>query len=252
MAELETEVRDRVFIITMNRPERKNALTRAMYDGLNDALDRYAADDDLRAAVLTGAGGSFTAGNDLQDFMNDPPTDESSPIIGFLRRLVEAEKPLVAAISGPAVGIGTTLLLHFDLAYSDTSAVFRLPFVPLGLVPEGGSSLLLPRALGHRRASELLLLGDKFSPETARELGLLNAIVTEGDVFEHALARTAELTKQAPSAVREAKRLLKAPYREELLEVIRQEAALFVERLRSPEAMEAFRAFFEKREPNFG
>lgn len=250
MGHITTERRGRVFQITMDRPERKNALTRDMYVALNHALQTYSRDSDLRVALITGAGGSFTSGNDLQDFMNDPPMDESSPVMEFLRRLVELEKPLVAAVQGPAVGIGTTLLLHADLAYADATAVFRMPFVPLGLVPEGGSSLLLPRALGHRRAAELLLLGDKFGPGAAREVGLINEVVA-GDVLEHALDVAGSLAKRAPRAVKEAKRLMKAPYRDELLAVIRAEGEEFARALRSPEAAEAFRAFFEKREPSF-
>ncbi|MEL6338351.1 MAG: enoyl-CoA hydratase [Myxococcota bacterium] len=249
MNAIRTERQERVLLITLDRPERKNALTRAMYEALNDAFDRYGADSQLRAAVITGAGDTFTAGNDLQDFMDEPPVDDSSPVMGFLRRLVELEKPLIAAVRGSAVGIGTTLLLHMDLAFADSTARFRMPFVRLGLVPEGGSSLLLPQALGHRRAAELLLLSEWFEPEVARELGLLNQVVS--DPLEHALMRAKALAQQAPQAVVQAKRLLKAPYRDALLKVMRAEGQLFGERLRSPEAMEAFRAFFEKREPNF-
>ncbi len=250
MGQISTERRGRVFLITMQRPERKNALTQDMYVALNDALDSYSEDPELRVALIHGADGCFTAGNDLQDFMNASMDVDSSPVFGFLRRLVELPKPLIAAVQGPAVGIGTTLLLHADLAYADQTAVFRMPFVPLGLVPEGGSSLLLPLALGHRRASELLLLGDTFGPEVAREVGIVNEVV-EGDVLAHAHAVAETLAKRAPRAVREAKRLLKAPYREQLLEVIHTEGEEFARALRSPEAAEAFRAFFEKREPRF-
>ncbi|MEO0812335.1 MAG: enoyl-CoA hydratase-related protein, partial [Myxococcota bacterium] len=217
MGQITTERHERIFVITMDRPERKNALTQTMYEGLNQAFDEFSSDSTLRVALIRGAGQCFTAGNDLQDFMNAPPLDSSSPVMQFLKRLAELEKPLVASVQGPAVGIGTTLLLHADLAYADQTAAFRLPFVPLGLVPEGGSSLLLPRILGHRRASELLLLGEKFGADTAREMGIVNEMV-EGDVFARAMDRATALAQQAPRAVMQSKALMKAPYRDALRE----------------------------------
>ena len=238
-----------VLRLTLARPEKKNALTRAMYTALAEALDGAADDAGVRAVVLAGSGGAFTAGNDLFDFMMDPPKDETSPVFRFLRALVHFPKPLVAAVEGVAIGIGTTLLLHCDLAYAAPSARFKMPFVDLGLVPEAASSLLVPRLAGGRRASELLLLGDAFGAETAREIGLVNAVAD--DPVALATERAEALAAKPPAAVRLSKSLLRAPLRERVDAVIEEEAGLFVSRLQSPEAMEAFTAFMEKRAPDF-
>ncbi len=199
--------------------------------------------------MLTGAGGVFTAGNDLADFMMDPPTGPDSAVFQFLQAASTFPKPLLAAIEGPAIGIGTTVLLHCDFAYAAPSARFKMPFVDLGLVPEAASSLLVPRLAGHARASELLLLGATFSAETAREIGLVNAV---GDApLERAQETARALAKKPPEAVRLSKALIKASTAEAVGETIVREGALFIERLGSPEAQEAFAAFFEKREPVF-
>ena len=238
-----------VLHLTLARPEKKNALTRAMYATLADELEAAATDAAVRVVLLSGDGGAFTAGNDLFDFMMDPPRDETSPVFRFLRAAVGFPKPLIAAVEGVAIGIGTTLLLHCDLAYAAPDARFKMPFVDLGLVPEAASSLLIPRLAGGVRAAELLLLGDVFSAEAAREIGLVNAVVEAPTV--HALAVAARLAAKPPAAVRQSKALLRAPTADAVVQTMEAEARLFIERLQSPEAQEAFTAFMEKRAPDF-
>ena len=246
---LHSERRGRVLHLALARPEKKNALTRAMYAGLAEALTEAEGDKEARAVVISGEGGTFTAGNDLFDFMMDPPRDETSPVFQFLHAAVGFAKPLIAAVEGVAIGIGTTLLLHCDLAYAAPSARFKMPFTDLGLVPEAGSSLLIPRLAGGVRASELLLMGDVFDAETAREIGLVNAVVD--DPLRHAMERAQALALKPPAAVRQSKALMRAPLQERVLQTIREEAALFIGRLQSEEAQEAFTAFMEKRAPDF-
>ena len=240
---------ERVLTLTLDRAEKKNAITGAMYAGLTAELAAAADDDAVRAVVLTGAGGVFTAGNDLGDFLMDPPTGPDSAVFQFLQAVSTFPKPLLAAIEGPAVGIGTTVLLHCDFAYAAPSAVFKMPFVDLGLVPEAASSLLVPRLAGTARAAELLMLGRSFSAETAREIGLVNA-VTDAPLAE-AQKTAAEIATKAPEAVRLTKALLKRETAGAVGETIVREGELFIERLGSPEAQEAFSAFFEKRPPRF-
>lgn len=240
---------DRVLTLTLDRAAKKNAITGAMYAALTDALVGAVDDPEVRAVVLTGAGGVFTAGNDLGDFLMDPPTGPESSVFQFLKAVSTFPKPLLAAVEGPAVGIGTTVLLHCDFAYAAPSATFKMPFVDLGLVPEAASSLLVPRLAGSARASELLMLGRAFSAETAREIGLVNAVAD--DPLAAAQQTAAEIARKAPEAVRLTKALLKRATAEAVGETIVREGELFVERLGSPEAQEAFSAFFEKRTPEF-
>ncbi|MEO0558940.1 MAG: enoyl-CoA hydratase [Bacteroidota bacterium] len=240
-----------VLHITLSRIEKKNALTRAMYDALADALAEAAASAETCVVVLSGRDRVFTAGNDLMDFMAAPPTGPDSPVFRFLTALVGFPKPLLVAVDGPAIGIGTTLLLHADLAYATPETRFQMPFVPLGLVPEAASSLLLPRLAGHARAAELLMFGEPFSADTAREIGLVNEIVDSDAVVSRALERARQLAALPPSAVRQTKAFLRRPLAEAVAETISQEGAAFMERLTSPEAQEAFTAFFEKRPPDF-
>ena len=238
-----------VLRLTLDRPAKKNAITRAMYTALADALADAERDPAVRAVVLGGRGGAFTAGNDLGDFMMDPPTGPDSPTFRFLAAVSAFPKPLVAAVEGAAIGIGTTVLLHCDLAYAAPEALFKMPFVDLGLVPEAASSLLLPRLAGQARATELLMLGESFSAEVAREIGLVNEVVA--DPAARAVERARALAAKPPEAIRLTKALLRGETAEAVGATIAREGELFVGRLQSPEAEEAFTAFFEKRAPDF-
>lgn len=250
---LRAETSDRgVLTLTLDRAEKKNALTQAMYQGLCAHLTEAAQDPEVRVVVLTGAGSAFTAGNDLQDFMQAPPTSASdSPVIRFLLTLVDFPKPLMAAVRGPAVGVGTTLLFHCDLVYVTEDSRFVLPFVGLGLVPEGGSSLLLPRAVGLQRASEALFLGEPLDAQTAYRWGWVNQVVAADSLDDLVRERAEALSDQPVGSLMHAKDLLRGPHRTELRDTIMREAEVFMQRLTSPEAQEAFTAFFEKRKPDF-
>jgi enoyl-CoA hydratase/carnithine racemase len=237
--------------LVFNRPAKKNALTVAMYAALADELARAASSDAVRAVVITGAGDTFTAGNDIHDFVADPPVSDDSHVVRFLKALVSFPKPVVAAVNGAAIGIGTTMLLHCDLVLASPTARFQLPFVKLGLCPEGGSSLLLPRMLGLQRASEVLLWGEPFDARVARDMGLVNEIVEEGGLLASTASRVERLLELPPDAIAAAKELIRAPLRTELLETMLREANAFQKRLASSEAAEAFAAFVEKRKPRF-
>jgi enoyl-CoA hydratase/carnithine racemase len=237
--------------LTLTRPEKRNALTLGMYARLVELLVECAADRRVRVVLINGAGGAFTAGNDIRDFMSHPQAGEDSPVLRFLHTLVDFDKPLVAAVSGPAIGVGTTMLLHCDLVLASASARFQLPFVNLGLSAEGASSLLLPASSGMARASELLLLGEPFDAARAREAGIVNEVCPDEELTGRAAARAELLAERPPEAVLATKRLLRAPLRAALHEAIDREAAEFRARLVSPEAAEAFAAFFEKRKPDF-
>lgn len=244
-----------VATIEIARPEKKNALTMAMYQAMADAIDAARADAGVRALLITGQPGIFTSGNDLEDFMQRPPgagsNAEASPVRQFMRALLECDKPVVAAVTGAAIGIGTTLLLHCDLVYVSDEARLAMPFVGLGLVPEFASSLLLPQRIGMARAAEKLLLGDPFSGADAVEMGLANAVLPAGEVVNHARRVAERFNALPPGAVRESKRLLRAPQQQAVVDTIETEGELFAARLRSPEAKEAFQAFFQKRRPDF-
>ncbi len=246
-----TATLDRVATIEIARPQKKNALTVAMYQAMAEALEAARADAGVRAVLITGQPGIFTSGNDLEDFVQRPPASEDSPVFRFMRALVQCDKPVVAAVTGAAIGIGTTMLLHCDLVYVADDAQLAMPFVGLGLVPEFASSLLLPQRVGHARAAQRLLLGDPFGAAEAVELGIANAVLPAGEVVRHARRIAERFNALPPAAVREAKRLLRAPQTEAVLATIRTEGEAFVQALRSPEAREAFQAFFEKRKPDF-
>ncbi len=244
------EVKDRVMWIRMNRPEKKNALTGAMYIAMSDAITQAANDPLVRAILITGTQDCFTAGNDLVDFANAKPGGPS-PAITFLQTISTAQKPVIAAVSGVAVGIGTTMLLHCDLVYAATSARFHLPFVNLGLCAEGGSSLLLPAMLGQHRAAELLLFGDPFGPETAKEFGIVNQIFPDDDLWASAGAKAQQLAEKPPAALRATKALLKHHTGAALAETMLREAHQFGALLQGVEAREAMTAFMERRKPDF-
>ncbi|MCP5271823.1 MAG: enoyl-CoA hydratase [Burkholderiaceae bacterium] len=253
---IKTATLNGVATIEIARPEKKNALTVAMYQAMADALRAAAADGAVRAVLITGQPSIFTSGNDIEDFMARPPgaggsATEEAPVFQFMKALLETEKPVVAAVTGAAIGIGTTMLLHCDFVYVADDARLAMPFVGLGLVPEYASSLLVPQLMGPRRAAEKLLLGDPFTGEQAVECGIANAVLPASEVALHARRVAERFNALPPGAVREAKRLMRGPQREQMLKVIAEEGALFSTRLRSPEAMEAFQAFFQKRAPDF-
>lgn len=242
---------ENILTLTMNRPDKKNALNLAMYAALAAGIRGAASDDAVRVILITGSDDCFTSGNDLADFLGAPPTGMDSPVMQFLLAISEARKPLVAAVNGAAVGVGVTMLLHCDLVYAGSSATMQMPFVNLGLCPEAGSTLLLPRLMGHQRAAELLLLGETFSADKACGLGIVTAVCADADVLPHARARALQLAAQPAVAVRLAKALLKREYAAMLQETIVEEAAQFMARLKSPEATEALQAFMQRRKPDF-
>ena len=246
---IRAETSGRVARIRFDRLDKKNAITAEMYAMLADALAAADADREVRAILLHGTADCFTAGNDLADFLKRPPADESSPTWRFFKVLPNLAKPVVAAVGGPAVGIGTTLLLHCDLVYAAPNARFQMPFVPLGIVPEFASTFLLPLYAGYQRAAELFLLGQPFSAQKAYEAGLVCSIAE--DVLGEAEKAATALAALPPESIRLTKRLMKARYGAAVSEAIAEEGRLFRERLGSPEAKEAMSAFLEKRKPDF-
>lgn len=250
-AAVRLELADGVFHIQMARPEKKNALTADMYQTMADALASAESDPAVRVILISGAGGNFTAGNDLADFLATPPMDESAPVYRFIEGFSRLEKPFVAAVEGVAIGVGTTMLLHCDLVYAGSSARFALPFANLGLTPEAASSLLLPLRTGHARAAEMLMLGEVFSAQTAFEVGIANAVLPDAQVLDHAIERCRKLTTQPAASLRLTKQLMKRAQNALIQETMNTEAGVFRERLVSPEAKEAFAAFFDKRKPDF-
>lgn len=248
---IKTAIVNGVATIEIARPEKKNALTRAMYQAMADALVAANGDKSVRAVLIQGQPGIFTSGNDIEDFMGSPPRDEEAPVFQFMRALVACEKPVIAAVNGAAIGIGTTMLLHCDFVYVADDARLAMPFVGLGLVPEFASSLVVPRLMGHVKAAEKLLLGDPFTGADAVECGIANAVLPAGEVVNQARRVAERFNNLAPSAVRESKRLMRSHSSAQILETIKVEAEIFGARLRSPEAMEAFQAFFQKRQPDF-
>ncbi len=242
---------DGMLRIGINRPEKKNAISRQMYSDLADALGRAEEDATVRVVFIHGTADCFTSGNDLADFVADPPTGEESPVFRFLTTISSMRKPLVAAVNGPAVGIGTTMLLHCDLVYAGDQARFQAPFVNLGLCPEAASTLLLPHLAGYQKAAEILLLGQSFDAAKGCEIGLVNAVFPGKTVFASALAQAQLLVRQPPGAVQLAKQMMKEGFADKVPEVMSEEGRQFVARLRSLEAGEAFTAFFEKRAPDF-
>ena len=251
MTEILINTESGVCTITLNRIERKNSINVAMYTALSDALDAATQDANTRAVVIQGHETIFSAGNDISDFLNVPPAGQDSPVFRFLRTVSTFTKPIVAAVCGPAVGIGTTVLLHCDLVYAGDNAAFSMPFVNLGLCPEAASSLLVPQLMGYHRAAEALLLGEPFTAETALEMGLVNRIVPPSEVNALAQQQARKLaTKPLPSLI-ETKRLMKKSNAPALAERMVEEGASFGRMLKEPAAREAFTAFMEKRKPDF-
>lgn len=253
--EVDIERRDGVQTIRIQRPEKKNALLPAMYSAMHEALRDGDASDDVRAHIITGSGGVFSAGNDIKDFMSRadgamPPIGES-PVHKFIGYLPRVEKPLIAAVDGLAVGVGVTLLFHCDLVYATPGARLITPFLDLGLVPEAGSSLLAPRRMGHALAFEMLALGEAFSGERAREAGLVNRVVDAELLQETARNAALKLAAKPPAALKIARDLMRGASVDEIVTRLEEESRLFADRMKSPEAREAFQAFVEKRPANF-
>jgi enoyl-CoA hydratase/carnithine racemase len=246
-----TECRDHILRIKINRPEKKNALTRSMYAAMADAIGRADDDNGVRAIFIHGTQDCFTAGNDLKDFQAFRQDGNNKDVSNFLSAISQAQKPLVAAVGGVAVGVGTTMLLHCDLVYAGEGAQFILPFAALGLCPEAASSFLLPRLIGHQRASELLLLGEPFSAAQAFEIGLVNAVYPDAEYIDKAYTQVQKLVQQPPASVRITKALLKRSLSETIAKTMITERKHFSERLVSGECEEAFAAFFEGRKPDF-
>lgn len=240
-----------ILTITFNRPEKKNAITAAMYQIIADALKGAETDAEISAILITGKQGIFTAGNDLDDFLQNPPQSVDSPVYQFIQSLIHATKPVIAAVTGPAVGIGTTLLLHCDFVYAADNAKFSMPFAKLGLCPEFASSLLLPQIAGYQLAAEKLMLGEAFSAEEAYTMGFVNKILPPDEVLTYAKAQAAKLVQLPISSLRATKRLMKSKLTAAIENQIVEESILFGEMLVSKEAKEAFIAFFEKRKPDF-
>ena len=248
---IQSMVSNGIMSLRINRPDKKNALNLAMYQALADGLREADHDDSVRVIVICGGTDCFTSGNDLADFLGAPPTGPESPVMQFLLAISETRKPVIAAVNGLAVGVGVTMLLHCDLVYAGNSATFQMPFVNLGLCPEAGSTLLLPRIMGHQQAAELLLLGESFGAEKAYNLGIVTEVCPDETVLETAEKRAAQLVKQPAAALRLTKSLLKRDYAAPLRETIIEEGAQFMARLKSPEAAEALQAFMERRKPDF-
>ena len=238
-----------ILTLRMNRPEKRNALTTTMYSDLAEAFQRFENDKTLRVLVLLGHDDVFTGGNDISDFLNAPP-EKSSPAASFLSAISTAKKPVIAGVRGPAIGIGTTMLLHCDLVFASEDALFQMPFVQLGLVPEAASSLLLPQLIGHQKAAELFMLGRTFDAGEALDMGLVNEVTEPERLQAVTMERANQLAQMPPEAVRQTKALLKSQS-ETVTDRMDKEIRIVEDRLASPEAKEAFTAFLDKRPPDF-
>lgn len=240
-----------ILVVRMHRPDKRNALNLEMYGAMTAALRQGNDNPQVRVAVIAGGPDCFSSGNDILDFVGNPPADDSHPVMQFLYALTRFEKPLIAAVNGMAVGIGTTLLLHCDLAYASEDSRFHLPFVNLGLCPEAASSLLLPLRAGSHRAAEAILLGQPFDAATALAWGIVNGLTPSGQAEQAAFDAAKRIAQQPPAAVRAARQLLREPLRLPVEETLHREAGIFAARLGSPEAAEAFQAFMQRRSPDF-
>jgi enoyl-CoA hydratase/carnithine racemase len=251
MSDILTHIDAGVMTITFNRLDKKNSITSAMYAAMADAVAQAAADPAVRVVVFQGHESIFSAGNDIGDFLNQPPSTPESPVFRFLRGIATFEKPLLAAVAGPAVGIGTTMLFHCDLVYAGDNAAFSMPFVNLGLCPEAASSFLAPRMFGYHRAAEALLMGEPFFAEAAQEVGLVNRVVPPTEVNGYAQAQARKLAAKPLSSLIATKRLMKGGDQQAVLQKMDEEGQSFGRMLREPAAKEAFGAFMEKRKPDF-
>jgi enoyl-CoA hydratase/carnithine racemase len=251
MSEILTHVDAGVMTVTINRLDKKNSFTAAMYGAMADALAQAEGDAAVRVLVFQGHETIFSAGNDIGDFLNNPPATAESPVFRFLRGIASFPKPIIAAVSGPAVGVGTTMLFHCDLVYAGDNAAFSMPFVNLGLCPEAASSVLVPQMFGYHRAAEALLMGEPFFAEAALEVGLVNRVVPPTEANGYAQAQARKLAAKPVSSLIETKRLMKKGQAALVLQQIAEEGASFGRMLREPAAREAFGAFMDKRKPDF-
>lgn len=251
MTDIITELSDGILRLQLNRPDKKNAMTAAMYLRMAEILTEADANDDVRVVLWNGAGDAFTTGNDLKDFIDNPPGTEDSPQFRLTKAFIAFSKPLVAAVHGVAVGGGTTMLTHCDFVYAAETTRFQIPFINLALVPEFGSSFSIPARAGHLKAAELFLLGEPFTAAHAAELGLVSAVVADAEVLSTATATARKLVSKPAGALRASKRLIRRAFVAQLREAISGEGHEFAKRVRSAEAKEAFSAFLEKRPPNF-
>jgi enoyl-CoA hydratase/carnithine racemase len=248
---IRTQTVNGVARIEIARPEKKNAITVAMYQAMADAIGAAHDDGAVRAILIHGQKDIFTAGNDLEDFLKNPPSGMDAPVFKFMQALGYSEKPVVAAVNGAAVGIGTTMLLHCDLAYCADNAMFSMPFVSLGVCSEFASSLLLPMNAGYHKAAEKLLLADPISAEEALEMRIVNRILPPAEVLDYAIKQAERFNQLPPASVRETKRLMRSGWKALTEKIIVDEAKSFGAMLRSAEAKEAFNAFYERRKPDF-
>src|SRR6266446_620630 len=251
MSDIITEHSGNILRIQLNRPERKNAMTSAMYITLADLFNDAAKEDEVRVVLWHGAGDSFSAGNDIQDFLKNPPGAGESPQARLIQALIDFDKPIVAAVQGAAIGGGTTMLTHCDFVFAGESAKFQMPFINLAVVPEFGSSYTIPARTGYLRAAELILLGLPFNAKRAAELGLVTRVLTDEDLLATATQTARDLAKKPPAALQACKRLMRSSTREQLERAAKLENEEFAARVRSAEAKEAFTAFIEKRKPSF-
>jgi enoyl-CoA hydratase/carnithine racemase len=251
MTDIVIERSNGVLRVELNRPEKKNAMTAGMYTSLADTFRAAAEDEEIRVVVWHGAGEAFCAGNDIGDFLKNPPGPGESPQARLMDALIGFEKPIVVAVQGAAIGGGTTMLTHCDFVYAGESAKFQLPFINLGLVPEFASSYSLPARIGHIQAAELIMLGVPFDAARATELGLVTRVVPDQQLFAIAIETARQLAAKPSGALRASKRLMKRAFIDELKAAGKIENQVFSERVRSAEAKEALTAFLEKRPPNF-
>lgn len=245
MSEILTMLDSQVLSISLNRAEKMNALTRGMYRQLAEELNSADQEFGIRAVVITSEGDHFTAGNDIADFLEHPPTSDDSTVAAFLSAIHNFSKPLIVAVKGNAVGVGTTMLLHADIVVAGESAKFSVPFTSLGLVPEAGSSFLLPRMIGHHRAAELFFTGDSFDANYAEEIGIVNYVAA--DPYEKAHEIAVKIAKQPPQAIINTKALMKANIHDSVAAVMRAEFEIFALALQSDEARQAFMQFLNRK-----
>jgi enoyl-CoA hydratase/carnithine racemase len=251
MSDIITEQSGGILRVQLNRPAKKNAMTSAMYITLADLLNEIGQDDQVRVVLWHGAGDSFCAGNDIEDFLKNPPGPGESPQARLIHALIDFEKPLVAAVQGAAIGGGTTMLTHCDFVFAGQSAKFQTPFINLALVPEFASSYSIPARIGYLRAAELIQLGLPFDAARAAELGLVTRVVPDQKLLTTAKETAQKLTEKSPAALQACKKLMKAPFRDQLEQAAKRENQEFAARVRSADAKEAFTAFLQKRPPDF-